>query len=87
MKEEITALAIQLHIFFMERKEYDYPEFDAIFEKASEYHEIESAKDLHFVAYAIEQLSSWDQWTDEWLREEREAKSQAQWEDANRGEI
>lgn len=87
MKEEITELAVKIHVHFMEREEYDKPYFDKLFEKASEYHEIESPIDLHFVAFAIEQLSAWDLWTAEWLCEERDLKGQQRDEDLLRCEI
>ena len=87
MKEDIAELAVKIHVHFMEREEYDCPDFDKLFAKASEYHEIEKPIDLHMIAFAIEQLSNWDLWTAEWLCEDQEAKSQQRDEDLLRGDI
>ena len=88
MKDDVTELAVKIHIHFMERKKYDCPNFDEIFDLARDKKEIDSLEDLSMVQHAIGQAwGAWEQWTAEWLCEEREAKSQQRWEDANRGEI
>lgn len=88
MKEEITELAVKIHVHFMEEGEEECPDFWLIFNKTKEYYDIESPKDLHFVAFAIEQLMQcFDVLTAEWLIESKDHKSRQRDEDLLRGEI
>jgi len=88
MREDITELAIKMHVHCMELDIHECPEFDLLFGLASVKKEIESPKDLHFVACAIEQLMQcFDTWTAEWLIEEQDLKGQERDEDLLRGEI
>lgn len=90
MKEDVTELAVKIHVHLMENGVEECPDFEYLFDIANFKKEIESPQDLHFVAFAIEQLiQCFDVWTagGEWLCEERDAKSQQRDEDLLRGEI
>ena len=88
MKEDITELAVKIHVHLMENGAEECPDFESLFDIASVKKEIESAKDLHFVAFAIEQLCQcFDVWTAEWLIESKDLKGQQVDEDLLRGEI
>ena len=88
MKDDVTELAVKIHVHCMEVGNMELPEFDYLYNLATAKKEVENYRDLHFIAYVIEQVVCfWDFWTAEWLCEERAYKSQQQWEDANRGEI
>lgn len=87
-KKEMEVLAQEINTFFMKREEFDCPSFDELLAAALNLYEIESVDDIRFMADAIEEANDkWDMWTAEWLIEDSEARSQARWEDANRGEI
>lgn len=86
--KEIIVLAQEINTRFMEREQYDCPDFEELLAAASVLYEVESTRDLRFIAYAIELCGvEWNNWTTEWQYEMREAKSQAKWENANRGEL
>lgn len=88
MKADVTELAIKIHVHFMERQEYDCPDFDEIFDVAREKKEIGNLSDLSMVQHAIGQAwGAWDLWTAEWLMESKEAKDNQHWEDADRYNI
>ena len=88
MKEDVTELAVKIHVHCMEVGNMELPEFDYLYCLATAKKEVENYKDLHFIAYVIEEVVCfWDFWTAEWLIEDREAKSQQADEDLLRGEI
>lgn len=88
MKEDVTELAVKIHVHLMENGVEECPDFESLFDIASEKKEIESTKNLHFVAFAIEQLiQRFDVWTAEWLIESKDLKGQQRDEDLLRGEI
>lgn len=81
-------LAIEIHVRYMEDKEYDLPEVADIIATAFIIKEPESIADLTLAVKCIEDcVEHWDQWTAEWKREERDLKGQQRDEDMMRGEI
>lgn len=88
MKDDITKIAIEIHADFMMRDIFECPSFYTLLAKAENKKDVESTDDMRFLSYVVDQvMTSWDEFTSLWLIEEREAKSQQRWEDANRGEI
>jgi hypothetical protein len=88
MKEDVTELAVKIHVHLMENGVEECPDFESLFDIANFKKEIESPKDLHFVAFAIEQLiQCFDAWTADWLIESKDLKGQQREEDLLRGEI
>jgi hypothetical protein len=88
MKEDVSEFAVKIHVHLMENGVEECPDFESLFDIALVKKEIESTKDLHFVAFAIEQLMQcFDVWTAEWLIESKDFDSQKRDEDLLRGEI
>ena len=87
MKTE-TDLALEIHGRHMEKSLGELPDFDSLLNIAIKIREIESPRDLRFIAKAIELCAEyWERWTEDYIHFMRDDKSQRAYENRMRGEI